>query len=159
MPTTGMPAPDFALRNQNGQTIRLSDLRGRRVVIFAFPKANTHNCNNQVCGFRDVLPQIEARDAVVLGVSADKEATLAKWKQERGLGYDLLSDPDHAMLDAYEAWGLDMRLIKLPMITRSYWVIDEEGILYEQQIGVKPQASVDQALAAVERLARAKEAR
>ena len=133
--------------------MRLSDFRGRRVIIFAFPKANTHGCTNQACGFRDVLPQIEAQDAVVLGISADSPKTLADWKAKRGLQYDLLSDPDHKMLEDWDAWGLDMKLIKLPMITRSYWVLDEEGVLFEQQIGVRPQASVEKALAAVERLA------
>ena len=156
MPATGQPAPEFALRNQDGNMVRLSNFRGQRVIIFAFPKANTMGCNNQVCGFRDVLPQITANDAVVLGISADSQSTLAKWKAERSLQYDLLSDPDHKMLDEWEAWGLDMRLIKLPMITRSYWVIDEEGILIEQQIGVRPQVSVEKALAAVERLAQRK---
>ncbi len=156
MPATGQPAPQFALRNQDGQLVRLSDFRGRRVIIFAFPKANTMGCTNQACGFRDALPQIEANDAVVLGISADSESTLAKWKAERSLQYDLLSDPEHNMLDEWGAWGLDMRLIKLPMITRSYWVIDEDGILVEQQIGVRPQASVEKALAAVEGLAQTK---
>ena len=156
MPATGQPAPEFALRNQDGELVRLSDFRGQRVVIFAFPKANTMGCNNQACGFRDVLPQIEANDAVVLGISADSQSALTKWKAERRLQYDLLSDPEHKMLDEWGAWGLDMRLIKLPMITRSYWVIDEDGILVEQQIGVRPQASVEKALAAVERLAQTK---
>lgn len=156
MPATGQPAPEFALRNQDGDMVRLSDFRGQRVVIFAFPKANTMGCNNQVCGFRDVLPQIAANDAVVLGISADSQSTLANWKAERSLQYDLLSDPEHKMLEEWDAWGLDMRLIKLPMITRSYWVIDEDGILVEQQIGVRPQASVEKALAAVERLAKTK---
>ena len=156
MPKIGQPAPDFELRNQDGRAVRLSDFRGRRVIIFAFPKANTPGCTNQVCGFRDVLPQIEAQDAVVLGISADSPQTLADWKTKRGLQYDLLSDRDHKMLEDWDAWGLDMKLIKLPMITRSYWVVDEEGVLFEQQIGVRPQASVEKALAAVERLAQQK---
>lgn len=156
MPTIGGPAPDFELRNQDGRAVRLSDFRGRRVIIFAFPKANTQGCTNQVCGFRDVLPQIEAQDAVVLGISADSPQTLADWKIKRGLQYDLLSDPDHKMLEAWDAWGLNLQIIKLPMITRSYWVVDEEGVLFEQQIGVRPQASVERALAAVERLAQRK---
>ena len=129
MPTIGQLAPDFELRNQDGRAVRLSDFRGRRVIIFAFPKANTPGCTNQVCGFHDVLPQIEAQDAVVLGVSADSPKTLADWKAKRALQYDLLSDPDHKMLEDWDAWGLDMKLIKLPMITRSYWVVDEEGRL------------------------------
>ncbi len=156
MPAIGQPAPEFALRNQDGELIRLSDFRGRRVVIFAFPKANTPGCNKQACGFRDALPQIEANDAVVLGISADRQSNLAKWKSERSLRYDLLSDPEHNMLDEWEAWGLDMRVIKLPMITRSYWIIDEDGILVEQKIGVRPQTSVEEALAALEGLAQRK---
>ena len=156
MPTVGQAAPDFELLNQAGETIRLSDFRGSRVIIFAFPKANTMGCNNQACSFRDVFPQIEARNAVVLGVSSDSVETLAGWKRRQRLQYDLLSDPDHKMLDAWDAWGFNLFIIKLPIsATRSYWVIDEHGILVDQQIGVRPQESVDKALAAVDRLAAA----
>ena len=154
MPTIGQAAPEFELLNQDGQTVRLSDYRGRPVIIFAFPKANTMGCNNQACGFRDVFPQIESRNAVVLGVSSDSVAELARWKQRKQLQYDLLSDPEHKMLDAWDAWGFKLIIVKLPIsATRSYWVIDERGILVDQQIGVRPQESVDKALAAVERLA------
>ena len=155
MPKVGEAAPDFELQNHDGATVRLSDYRGRRVIIFAFPKANTMGCNNQACSFRDVFPQIEARNAVVLGVSSDSVETLAAWKRRQGLQYDLLSDPDHAMLDAWDAWGFKLfSVIKLPIsATRSYWVIDENGILVDQQIGVRPQESVDKAIAAVARLA------
>ena len=155
MPQIGEPAPNFELLNQDGVTVRLSDFRGRRVIIFAFPKANTMGCNNQACSFRDAFPQIEARNAVVLGVSSDSVETLAAWKRRQGLQYDLLSDPDHRMLDAWDAWGFKLfSIIKLPIsATRSYWVIDENGILVNQQIGVRPQESVDKALAAVARLA------
>ncbi len=156
MPTIGQAAPDFELLNQDGQTVRLSDFRGQRVIIFAFPKANTMGCNNQACSFRDAFPQIEARNAVVLGVSSDGVDTLAAWKRRKNLQYDLLSDPEHVMLDAWDAWGFNLLLFKLPIgATRSYWVIDEDGLLIEQQIGVRPLASVDKALAAVERLAQA----
>ncbi len=154
MPTIGQAAPEFELLNQDGQTVRLSDYRGRPVIIFAFPKANTIGCNNQACGFRDVFPQIVSRNAVVLGVSSDSVAELARWKQRKQLQYDLLSDPEHKMLDAWDAWGFKLIIVKLPIsATRSYWVIDERGILVDQQIGVRPQESVDKALAAVERLA------
>ncbi len=156
MPQVGQAAPDFELLNQDGEAVRLSDYRGRRVIIFAFPKANTMGCNNQACSFRDVFPQIESQNAVVLGVSSDSVETLAAWKQRNQLQYDLLSDPDHKMLDAWDAWGFNLFIIKLPIsATRSYWVIDEDGILVEQQIGVRPQESVDKALAAVARLAAA----
>ncbi len=154
MPTIGQTAPDFELLNQDGRTVRLSDYRGQPVIIFAFPKANTMGCNNQACGFRDIFPQIESRNAVVLGVSSDSVDELARWKKRKQLQYDLLSDPEHKMLDAWDAWGFKLIIVKLPIsATRSYWVIDERGILVEQQIGVRPQESVDKALAAVERLA------
>jgi len=153
MPTVGQSAPDFELLNQDGETVRLSDYRGSRVIIFAFPKANTMGCNNQACSFRDVFPQIESHNAVVLGVSSDSVDVLAAWKERKSLQYDLLSDPDHTMLNAWDAWGFTLLFIKLPIsATRSYWVIDEHGILVDQQIGVRPQESVDKALAAVERL-------
>ena len=156
MPTIGQAAPDFELLNQDGKPVRLSDFRGRRVVIFAFPKANTMGCNNQACSFRDVFPQIEAQNAVVLGVSSDSVDVLASWKRRQKLQYDLLSDPDHKMLDAWDAWGFKLFIIKLPIsATRSYWVIDEQGLLVDQQIGVRPQESVDKALAAVAGLSQA----
>ncbi len=154
MPKIGQAAPDFELLNQDGQSVRLSGFRGKIVVIFAFPKANTMGCNNQACSFRDVFPQIESQNAVVLGVSSDDVETLARWKQLKGLQYDLLSDPDHKMLEAWDAWGFKILIVKLPIsATRSYWVIDEQGILVDQKIGVGPQESVDKALATVERLA------
>ncbi len=156
MPIVGQTGPDFELLNQDGQVVRLSDFRGRRVIIFAFPKANTMGCNNQACSFRDIFPKIESHNAVVLGVSSDSVEELAGWKKRKQLQYDLLSDPDHKMLDAWDAWGLKLFIIKLPIsATRSYWVIDEHGILADQQIGVRPQESVNKALAAVERLAAA----
>lgn len=156
MPTVGQIAPDFELLNQDGIPVRLSDFRGARVIIFAFPKANTMGCNNQACSFRDVFPRIESHNAVVLGVSSDSVDVLAGWKQRQKLPYDLLSDPAHKMLDAWDAWGFKLFVIKLPIsATRSYWVIDERGILVDQQIGVRPRESVDKALAAVESLSQA----
>ena len=153
MPAIGELAPDFELQNQDGEAVKLSDYHGKRVIIFAFPKANTMGCNNQACSFRDVFPQIQAQNAVVLGVSSDSVDVLAGWKMRQQLQYDLLSDPDHKMLDAWDAWGLNLFIVKLPIsATRSYWVIDESGILVEQQVGVRPQESVEKALAAVERL-------
>jgi len=156
MPAIGQPAPDFELRNQDGKPVRLRDYRGRKVVIFAFPKANTPGCNHQACSFRDAFPQIESSSAVVLGVSSDSVADLAAWKAAKKLPYDLLSDPEHKMLDAWDAWGINLRIFKLPlMATRSYWVIDEEGILVDEQIGARPLESVQKALAALDKLSQA----
>lgn len=156
MPAIGQPAPDFELRNQDGKPVRLRDYRGRKVVIFAFPKANTPGCNHQACSFRDAFPQIESSSAVVLGVSSDSVAELAAWKAAKKLPYDLLSDPEHKMLDAWDAWGINLRIFKLPVAaTRSYWVIDEKGILVAEQIGARPLESVQKALAALDKLRQA----
>jgi len=155
MPVVGEKAPDFALQNHAGETARLSDYRGRRVIIFAFPKAHSMSlgCNKQACSFRDAFPQIEAKNAVVLGISSDSVAVLAGWRQRQRLQYALLSDPEHEMLAAWGAWGSKLLGIGPASAIRSYWVVDEQGILVAQQIGARPQESVDKALAAVARLA------
>ncbi len=150
MPNIGQPAPDFELLNQEGQTVRLSDYRGKKVVIFAFPKANTGGCNAQACAFRDELPRIQSNNAVVLGVSTDSVETLKGWKQSKKLQYDLLSDSDHKFLEAWGAWGIPViSIIKIPMAMRSYWVIDEQGIVISAQVGVGPTDSVEKALKAI----------
>lgn len=150
MPAVGQQAPDFALKNQDGQIVRLSDFRGRRVVIFAFPKANTGGCNAQACSFRDEFPTIEAGSAVVLGVSTDSPETLKQWKARLKLPYDLLSDPDMTMLSAWNAGGMSLLgLVRLPFATRSVWVIGENGEVLDAAVGIGPQASVERALKAL----------
>ena len=101
----GDPAPDFELLSDENQPIRLSDLRGRRVVLFFFPRADTPGCTAQACGFRDRMPVIETGNAIVLGLSPDLPAALAKWRVKEKLPYNLLSDPDHVVADAFGAWG------------------------------------------------------
>jgi peroxiredoxin Q/BCP len=145
----GDAAPEFALINQDGETVRLSDYRGKKVVIFAFPKAGTMGCNNQACEFRDEFPTLESHNAVVLGVSADSPSELLSWQVAKKLPYDLLSDKEHTMLQAYGAWGMGFGIIKLPVITRSVWVIDENGIIIDMEIGVGPKASVERAVKAL----------
>jgi peroxiredoxin Q/BCP len=149
MPAVGEPAPDFELPNQDGKKVRLSDYRGKKVILFAFPQAYTAGCEMQVCGFRDQFPQIEAKGAVVLGVSPDQPEKLKQWKADRGLQYDLLSDANHTMLNAWNAWGMPFLGFKVPRTLRSYWVIDENGMVIDMQLGVLPGASVKKALAAV----------
>jgi thioredoxin-dependent peroxiredoxin len=151
----GETAPDFALPNQDGKTIRLSDYRGKKVIIFAFPQANTPGCTAQACSFRDEMPDFEAGNAVVLGISHDAQPALKSWKQSRNLPYDLLSDTNHKVLEQWGAWGMPMLgLITLPRAIRSYWVIDEAGKLVDMQIGVGPKESVEKALKAVNQTAR-----
>lgn len=150
MPSIGEQAPDFELVNQDGKTVRLSHYRGQKVVIFAFPKANSLGCTTQACGFRDTLPDIQAHNAVVLGISADSPAELKNWQTSKNLQYELLSDPDHKMLADWGAWGVSlMKIINLPMISRSYWLIDENGIVLDEQIGIGPKDSVERALSSL----------
>lgn len=151
--TIGQPVPEFELLNQDGKTVKLSDYRGKKLVIFAFPKANSGGCNAQACSFQDELPDFQSANAVIFGLNSESPATLKAWKQSKKLSYDLLSDSDHSLLEAWGAWGMSLAgLVTLPTALRSYWVIDENGILIDQQLGVRPGESVRKALQAVERM-------
>lgn len=143
MPTVGEQAPDFELLNQDGKPVKLSDFRGRKVVLFAYPKAGTSGCTTQACGFRDEFPRIDGANAVVLGLSPDEPDALRKWKDAENLPYDLLSDPDHAVLEAWGAWGEKSMYGKSYMgVIRSHWIIDENGVVADAQIKVSPTDSV-----------------
>jgi peroxiredoxin Q/BCP len=144
--TTGDTLPDLELENQDGQTVRLSDYRGRRLLLFAYPKAATPGCTKQACGFRDRMPEITAAGATVVGLSPDKPAALKRWQKRKSLPYDLLSDPDHQLLDALGAWGEQSFYGKKYIgVSRSHWVIDAEGRIEEAQIKVSPATSVERA--------------
>lgn len=144
MPEIGKKAPAFTLLNQRGEKTKLSDYKGRKVVLFAFPKANTGGCNTQACGFSEAVPEIGVENAVVLGISPDSPEKLASWKEAKGLEFDLLSDPDHAVLEAWGAWGEKKLYGKSYMgVIRSHWIIDEAGKVADVQIKVSPTRSVE----------------
>jgi peroxiredoxin Q/BCP len=150
MPDIGDTAPDFELLNQDSMPVRLKKYRGRKVILFAFPQAYTPNCTAQACGFRDQFPQIQADNAVVLGISPDKPDTLKRWKIDNNLQYDLLSDPNHQVLSEWDAWGKRvLGVVKLRRTNRSYWVIDENGVVIDAQLGISPEQSVTRALKAL----------
>lgn len=144
----GDKAPEFELLNAEEMPVKLSDFLGQRVVLFFYPKAGTSGCTTQACGFRDNYPQIEAAEATVIGVSPDKPAALAKWKAKESLPFTLLSDPDHAVADAYGVWGEKKMYGKSYMgIIRSHFVIDAEGLIEDIQFKVSPTDSISRAMA------------
>ncbi len=147
MPDVGQIAPDFELLNQHGKPVKLSDYRGKKVLLFAYPKAGTSGCTVQACGFRDHFARIETADAVVLGLSPDAPAALAQWIEEENLGYDLLSDPEHQVLEAWDAWGeKSMYGKKYEGVIRSHWIIGEDGTMLDEQLKVSPKKSIEKAL-------------
>jgi peroxiredoxin Q/BCP len=143
----GELAPAFELQADDGNKVKLVDLRGQRVIIFFYPKADTPGCTKQACGFRDNFPVIEAAGAIVLGISPDSVDRLAKWRAKEGLPYHLLSDADHAVADAYGVWGEKKMYGRAYQgIIRSHFIIDAEGRLEDVQYKVSPQKSVEKAL-------------
>jgi peroxiredoxin Q/BCP len=133
----GDPAPDFALPDQHGNTVRLSDLRGRKVLVYFFPKADTPGCTAQSCGLRDVSDQIGA--TAIVGISRDEPSAQKKFDEKYNLGFTLLSDEDHAVADAYGAWGERSMYGKQYMgIIRSAFLIDEEGKVAEAWPRISP---------------------
>jgi peroxiredoxin Q/BCP len=143
----GDTAPDFELLTDEGKSLRLSDLRGRRVVLFFYPKADTPGCTRQACGFRDHFPRIETADATVIGLSPDQPPALAKWRAKERLPYTLVSDPDHAVAEAYGAWGEKSKFGKKYMgILRGHAIIGPDGALEDIRIRISPEESVQEAV-------------
>ena len=146
----GDTAPDFTAATDSGATLRLSDLRGKRVVLYFYPKDDTPGCTTQACGFRDSYPVIEEKNAVVLGVSPDGVKSHQKFKTKFNLPFTLVVDEDHAIAEAYGVWVEKSMYGKQYMgVERSHFVIDEQGVLVDAQVKVKPDDSVAKALAAL----------
>jgi len=134
----GDPAPDFTLPDAEGNDVSLSSYRGRRVVVYFYPQASTPGCTTQACDFRDSLASLSAAGVAVLGVSPDKPAALAKFRDEQGLNFPLLSDPEHKALDAYGTWGEKKNYGRTYQgVLRSTFVVDPEGALEQAQYNVK----------------------
>jgi peroxiredoxin Q/BCP len=144
---TGDAAPDFEAATDTGETIRLSDYRGRRVVLYFYPKDDTPGCTTQACGFRDHYVEVEERNAVVLGVSPDGVKSHQRFKTKFDLPFTLLVDEDHAIAEAYGVWGEKVSFGKRYMgVIRSHFVIDEAGQIADAHVKVKPEDSVRLAL-------------
>ncbi|EKP94491.1 thioredoxin-dependent thiol peroxidase [Thermaerobacter subterraneus] len=150
MVKVGEQAPDFTAVNDRGETVRLSDFRGRKVVLYFYPKDDTPGCTREACSFRDDYGQLQEAGAVVLGVSPDPVESHVKFREKYGLPFPLLSDPDHQVAEAYGVWK------EKRMYGRTYWgierttfVLDEEGKVLAVIRGVKPEEHPRRALKAL----------
>jgi thioredoxin-dependent peroxiredoxin len=149
----GDAAPDFELSNQDGDPVRLSGLRGRRVVLYFYPKAATPGCTTQACGVRDHLPEYEGAEAAVLGVSPEPVKRIKGFHDAQVLNFDLLADEDHSVAESYGVW------VEKSMYGRTHWgnerttfVIDEQGVIRTILRKVKPKEHDERVLAAISRL-------
>ena len=143
----GKPAPDFELQSDSGETVKLSDLRGKQVVLYFYPKDDTPGCTKQACGIRDVYGEFEREGAVVLGVSPDNEQAHVKFKQKYDLPFTLLADVDHAVSEQYGVWAEKKYMGKTYMgVDRSTFVIAEDGTVKRVMQKVKPDTHADDVL-------------
>jgi thioredoxin-dependent peroxiredoxin len=146
----GDQAPDFTLPDQEGNPVSLSGLRGRTVVLYFYPKADTPGCTVQACGVRDHRPDYEAADAVVLGVSPDAVKAVSKFDQKFGLGFPLLADEDHKVAEQYGVWVEKHRYGRTYMGNeRTTFVIGPDGTITDILHNVKPAEHDDLVLAAI----------
>jgi peroxiredoxin Q/BCP len=147
MPIVGETAPDFELLNQDGETVKLSDFRGQKVILFAYPKAGTSGCTTQACGLAENFPMFQDNNATVIGISPDEPKDLKKWQEKEGLPYTLVSDPDHKVLEEWGAWGEKSMYGKKYMgVIRSHWVIGEDGVIIDENVKISPKDSIAQAV-------------
>lgn len=144
----GTLIPDFVLTNQDGETVRLSDFRGKNVVLFSFP-GNTVDCAIQAATFQAVLSRFEATGTVVFGISGARAGALKVFKRQHRLQFDLLTDTRREFLSAWGAWGIRVLGLTLPLAQRSYLVVDEKGIVLECAVSVDAETSVEKTLKCV----------
>jgi peroxiredoxin Q/BCP len=146
----GQEAPDFELTSDAGETVKLSDLRGKPVVLYFYPKDDTPGCTTQACGIRDAYGEFERAGAVVLGVSPDNERSHAKFRNKYELPFTLLADTEHEVADRYGVWGEKKFMGKKYMgVNRSTFVIDEGGKVKKVFEKVTPATHADDVLAAL----------
>jgi peroxiredoxin Q/BCP len=147
----GTPAPQFELASDAGERVSLASLRGRPIVLYFYPKDGTPGCTTQACGLRDAWSDFERSGATVLGVSPDDETSHVRFKEKFQLPFTLLSDPDHAVAEAYGVWVEKTMYGKTFMgVERSTFVIDAEGNVARVLRRVKPDAHAEQVLEALQ---------
>ena len=130
LPEIGKPAPDFALQDQNGETVVLSGLKGKNIILYFYPKAMTPGCTVQACGLRDHSADLGAANTIAIGISPDPFARLKKFEEKHDLNFTLVSDEDHAIAEKYGVWGLKKFMGREFMgILRTTFIIDAKGNL------------------------------
>jgi len=148
MPRQGQKAPAFELKNQDGETVRLSDYAGRTVILYFYPKADTPGCTTQACGIRDHSADYEATGAVVLGVSPDTVEDIKRFHGSQGLNFTLLADADHAVAERYGTWGEKKMYGKTYMgVQRATFIIDADGTVAHVIPKASPKTHDEQVLA------------
>ena len=148
MLTIGTPAPDFTLSDKNGNPVTLSSLRGRRVVLYFYPKDNTPGCTRQACAFAASYAEFERRGVTVIGISKDSVASHQKFAEKYDLPFILLSDPDRIAIEAYGVWQEKKMAGKVGMgVVRTTFLIDENGIITAVMPKVKPDTNAADILA------------
>ena len=144
----GSKAPAFTLPDQDGRTVSLEDFRGKKVILYFYPKDNTPGCTRQAQAFAALNGQFEAKNAVVIGVSKDSIASHRKFAEKYELPFTLLSDPELQAIQAYGVWQEKKNYGKVSMgVVRSTYVIDENGIILRVQAKVKPDTNAAELLA------------
>ena len=145
---TGMKAPDFALNDQNGNEVKLSDFAGKKIVLYFYPRDNTPGCSRQACAFAGSYQAFKAQDVVVIGVSKDSVASHVKFAQKYDLPFILLSDPELQAIQAYDVWQEKKNYGKVSMgVVRSTYIIDEQGMIEKVMPKVKPDTNAAEILA------------
>jgi peroxiredoxin Q/BCP len=149
----GEKAPDFTLPNQDGEDVSLSDLEGRTVVLYFYPKADTPGCTSQACGIRDRASEYDAAGATVIGVSPDPVESIKKFHFGQSLNFTLLADADHAVCDAYGVWGEKSMYGRTYFgARRSTFIIDGSGTVVHVIPKASPKTHDDQVLKALSHL-------
>ncbi|MCR4608739.1 MAG: thioredoxin-dependent thiol peroxidase [Eubacterium sp.] len=134
----GSKAPDFELPDQNGVVHKLSEYKGKKVVLYFYPKDSTPGCTKQACNFGELMPQFTEKGAVIIGVSKDSVASHKKFEEKYGLPFTLLSDTERVVIESYDVWKEKKNYGKVSMgVVRTTYLIDEEGIIIKAFGNVK----------------------